>query len=218
MDGNKQQPSVFSGRVTMDVSLRYLVSLPEGYGKDDKQWPLVLFLHGSGERGKTIDSVKKHGPARLVDQGRSFPFILISPQCPEDERWSMPVLNALLDDVERRFAVDRRREYVTGLSMGGSGTWKLAMMYPKRFAAIAPICGGGDTALVASLKNVPVWAFHGKKDPVVPVERSENLVRALKAAGGDVRLTVYPEAGHDSWTETYNNPEIYEWLLKHHLP
>jgi predicted peptidase len=158
--------------------------------------------------------VKRHGPPRLVEEGKKFPFILISPQCPEDEWWSAPALNALMDELEQRYDVDRLREYVTGLSMGGYATWKLGMMYPSRFAAIAPVCGGGDPDLAAALRNVPVWAFHGKKDRVVPVERSESLVRVLKAAGGDVRLTAYPQAGHDSWTVTYNNPELYEWLLR----
>jgi predicted peptidase len=214
----RQQAASFSGRVTVDVSLHYLVYLPEGYGNDVRTWPLVLFLHGAGERGKNLDLVRKYGPPKLIDQGKSFPFILISPQCPNDEWWSLPALTGLLDEVERQFAVDKTREYVTGLSMGGFGTWKLAMLYPGRFAAIAPVCGGGDTTKVAALKSVPVWAFHGSKDPVVPLERSESLVRALKAAGGDVRLTVYPEAAHDSWTETYDNPEIYDWLLRHRLP
>jgi predicted peptidase len=210
-----QQVGSFSARVTVDVSLRYLVYLPEGYGKTTQTWPLLLFLHGSGERGTNIDLVKRHGPPKLVDQGKTFPFILVSPQCPEDEWWTIPALNALLDDLEQRYAVDRSRVYATGMSMGGYATWKLGMMYPGRFAALAPVCGGGDTAKVGALKSVPVWAFHGKKDLVVPFERSDNLVKSLNAIGGDVRFTAYPNAEHDSWTEAYNNPELYRWLLSH---
>jgi len=214
----KQQPLTFSTRITLDATTQYLLYLPDGYEEKEKQWPLVLFLHGAGENGNAIDQVKRHGPPKLVDKGQKFPFILVSPQCPENEFWSVAVLKALLDEVEGKYRVDRSRVYATGLSRGGYGTWKLAMSYPDRFAAIAPICGWGDTNAVSSLKNTPVWTFHGKKDPVIPVERTESLVRALKACGGDVLFTVYPDAGHDSWTETYDNPTFYEWLLARKLP
>ncbi len=209
----RQQPLAYSTRIAQDVTTQYQLYLPEGYGEKGKQWPLVLFLHGAGERGTSIDLVKKHGPPKLLDQGKKFPFIVVSPQCPENEFWSTAVLSSLLDEIEGTYKVDRSRVYVTGLSMGGNGTWKLAMASPGRFAAIAPICGWGDTNAVCSLRNVPVWAFHGKKDPVVPIDRTESLVNVLKACGGDVRFTVYPEAGHDSWTETYDNPALYDWLL-----
>ena len=123
---------------------------------------------------------------------------------------------ALVDDVlARHKAADPDRVYLTGLSMGGFGTWETATEYPERFAAIAPICGGGRPYTAARLKKLPTWVFHGEKDPVVPIKRSEEMVDALKKAGGDVKFTRYPEAGHDSWTETYNNPELYEWFLKH---
>ncbi len=124
-------------------------------------------------------------------------------------------LAALLDDVCRRYAVDEGRLYVTGLSMGGYGTWSLAARQPDRFAAIAPICGGGDPQAAAGFAQVPAWVFHGAKDNVVPLERSEEMVQALRDAGAEVRFTVYPDADHDSWTETYANPELYEWLLSH---
>ena len=218
MTGGKQIPLTYSTRITKDVTTRYQLYLPEGYEEKGKQWPLVLFLHGVGERGTAIESVKKHGPPKLVDQGKKFPFILASPQCPENEFWSTAVLSSFLDEIEKIYKVDRSRVYVTGLSMGGAGTWKLATAYPDRFAAIAPICGWGDTTAVCSLRNVPVWAFHGKKDPVVPIDRTESLVNALKGCGGDVRFTIYPEAGHDSWTETYENPALYEWLLSKKNP
>jgi predicted peptidase len=134
------------------------------------------------------------------------------------------MLLALLDEIAAKYAVDTNRVYLTGLSMGGYGTWALGLTYPERFAAIVPICGGGQMIGVilssrdkgAALKSLGVWAFHGGKDPVVPLEESQRMVDALKKAGvPDVKLTVYPEAGHDSWTETYKNPELYEWLLKH---
>ena len=207
----------FTGTITRTVSAKYLISLPEGYGNVDQKWPLVLFLHGAGESGSDLELVKIHGPARLIAAGKQFPFIMVAPQCPSRQPWSEDVLGSLLDNIEDKYAVDKSRVYVTGLSMGGYGTWGLAMRYPDRFAAIVPICGGGDESQICSIKNLPVWAFHGAKDPVVPLSESQKMVDALKACGGDPKLTVYPEAGHDSWTETYNNPDVYTWLLSHSL-
>ena len=182
----------------------------------------MLFLHGAGERGSDINAVKRHGIPKLAEEGRHLPFIAVSPQCPEHSTWSLEAhdVMVLLDEVIRSHAVDTNRVYLTGLSLGGYGTWHLATLHPHRFAAIAPICGGGVGLYgfperVCALKDVPVWAFHGAKDPVVPLEESAKMVRALKECGGDVRFTVYPEAEHDSWTETYENPELYEWLLSH---
>jgi predicted peptidase len=212
MEG-KQEAHVFAERVTIDVRTGYLLYLPEGYGTKGTKWPLLLFLHGAGERGTDVELVKRHGPPGLVEAGRKYPFILVSPQCPVDEYWSVPVLKALLDGILERYSVDRSRIYLTGMSMGGNGAWRMAAAHPDLFAAIAPICGWGDTTRVSVLKEIPVWAFHGKKDPVIDFERGESMVNSLKSAGGNVRFTVYPEAGHDSWTETYKNPEFYEWLL-----
>lgn len=197
--------------------MEYLLYLPDGYSKSDKTWPLVLFLHGAGERGSDLNYVKRHGPPKLIEQGKSFPFVLVSPQCPEDSIWYTDVLGAMLDEIEENYHIDKDREYVTGLSMGGFGTWKMAEEYPNRFAAIAPICGWSSLDTVCNLKHIPIWVFHGKKDKVVPFDRSEVLVNALKKCGGNVQFTVYPNAAHDSWTETYNNPELYDWMLKQSL-
>lgn len=209
----KQEAHVFAELVTIDVHTGYLLYLPEGYGKEGTKWPLLFFLHGAGERGTDVELVKRHGPPGLVEAGRKYPFILLSPQCPVDEYWSVPVLKALLDGILERYRVDRSRIYLTGMSMGGNGTWRMATAHPDIFAAIAPICGWGDATRVSALREIPVWAFHGKKDPVIDFERGESMVNSLKSAGGNVRFTAYPEAGHDSWTETYKNPEFYEWLL-----
>jgi len=208
-----QEARLFNERVTIDARTPYLIYLPADYGKDDTAYPLLLFLHGAGERGADVGIVKRHGPPMLAASGREFPFILVSPQCPEDEYWSVPVVKALLDRVLATHSVDRSRIYLTGLSMGGNATWRLAMAFPDLFAAIAPVCGWGDAQRVGVLKSVPVWAFHGKKDPVIVVERGESIVNALSAAGGNVRFTVYPGAGHDSWTETYDNPALYAWMM-----
>ena len=215
----------FQTRITRKISLNYLLYLPKVYKPaGGKFWPLILFLHGAGERGTNLTLVTKHGPPKLAAQGREFPFIIVSPQCPLEQTWNDDALLALLDHVIAGFKVDARRVYLTGLSMGGYGTWSLGMKHPEHFAAIAPVCGGGNAGgilLVSrkkkrALQTLAVWAFHGAKDNVVPPAESKVMVAALKKAGcKKVKLTVYPDTGHDSHTKTYNNPKFYEWLLKH---
>ncbi|HVY75326.1 MAG TPA: PHB depolymerase family esterase, partial [Puia sp.] len=180
----------------------YLLYLPDGYAADtSKQWPLVLFLHGSGESGADLEKVKVHGPPKLVAQGRKFPFILVSPQCPSAMvGWNSETLYALLLDIKQKYRVDADRVYLTGLSMGGYGTWALAMKHPEVLAAIAPLCGGGDTSDIWKLRHMPVWCFHGALDNVVPIRGEELLTSTLKRYNPDVRFTVYPDAGHDCWT------------------
>lgn len=215
--GANQSPQTLDKQIVKPVKLDYLLYLPAGYGEKDQQWPLMLFLHGAGERGSDVNKVKVHGPPKLIEQGKDFPFIVVSPQCPSGIWWPelLDTLKALLDEIEAKYDVDPSRVYLTGLSMGGFGSWSLACDQPERFGAVAPICGGGQWFLGDRLKNTPVWAFHGAKDSVVPLELSEKMVDAVKRAGGDAKLTVYPEAGHDSWTESYNNPKLYDWLLSH---
>ncbi len=209
----KQRARTFTVRLKMNVRTRYLLYLPEGYSEKPGRWPLVLFLHGAGERGSDIHAVKRHGPPKLVEQGKRFPFLLVSPLCPNEEAWSVPVLRALIDEIQSDYKVDPARLCLTGLSMGGNGVWRLAMTIPERVAALAPVCGWGDPDKACLLKEIPTWVFHGKKDKVVPIERSEEMVNALRSCGGTVRFTAYPDAGHDSWTETYNNPALFRWLL-----
>ncbi|MBN1418021.1 MAG: prolyl oligopeptidase family serine peptidase [Planctomycetes bacterium] len=210
---NVQQEKRFEKEITVKVSLNYLLFLPEGYEKAQKPWPLILFLHGAGESGNDLQKVKVHGPPKIVETKRDFPFIVVSPQSP-GRGWNADTLVALLDDVVSKYKVDKDRIYLTGLSMGGFGSWALAAAYPDRFAAVVPICGGGNPADAKRLKDLPIWVFHGAKDPVVPIARSEAMVSALKEAGGNVKFTVYPEAGHDSWTATYDDPELYKWMLE----
>jgi len=197
------------------VACRYLLHLPQGYAGSRKRWPLLLFLHGAGERGDDLELVKKHGPLKFAGQYPDFPMIIAAPQCPAEQWWDTDVLSALLDHLVKRYRVDRQRVYVTGLSMGGYGTWALALAQPRRFAAIVPICGGGNRLLAARIAHLPAWVFHGAKDNIVPLEQSQNMVQALCAAGGEPKFTVYPDAEHDSWTETYNQAELYDWLLQH---
>ena len=212
-----QSAKNFETKITKTVKCGYLLFIPQGYNERKEPWPLIMFLHGAGERGEDLALVKYHGPAKIVEEKKDFEFIVVSPQCPKSSWWpkELEVLTNLLDEICRNYNVDRERIYLTGLSMGGYGTWSLACEHPERFAAIAPICGGGEPLLGVRLKTLPVWAFHGGKDQLVPPAKSEEMVKAVTDAGGDAKLTVYPEAGHDSWTQTYNNPELYEWFLKH---
>ena len=165
-------------------------------------------------------------PPEFIGKNPDFPFILVTPLCPEGQKWSDNVVLGLLDQVTADYAVNTNRIYLTGLSMGGYGTWSLATTFPERFAAVAPICGGegtigavlslGDKLKETALKNLPVWAFHGAKDNVVPVGESERMVKFLKSIGvKEVKLTIYPEATHNSWTQTYDNPDLYKWFLAH---
>lgn len=211
-----QSVKVKTGEGETEREFHYLLFLPKDYGNSDKprKWPLILFLHGSGERGDDLELVKKHGPPKIVESKPEFEFVTVSPQCPAGQRWKSEELTQLLDHVSKSLAVDADRVYVTGLSMGGGGTWQLAAAQPDRFAAIAPICGRGDLAIAEKIKDIPTWVFHGAKDTAVSLEQSEKMVEALKAAGGKPKLTVYPDAAHDSWTVTYENPEFYQWLLE----
>jgi predicted peptidase len=226
-NGHQMQPTGRTGQEGLTVqelqqrdwtalSTRYLLYRPA----EDvaRPLPLLLFLHGAGERGDNLQLVCQHGIARLLSEGAELPFLVVAPQCPMDERWNTESLLRLLDMVERSEGTDPDRVYVTGLSMGGRGTWSLAIAAPRRFAAIAPVCGAGDPSAVRVIARLPVWAFHGARDPVVPLQRSIEMVEALRACGGNVRLTIYPEAEHDSWTETYANPELYTWLLAQRRP
>jgi predicted peptidase len=210
-------------RVTRRLSLNYLLHLPLDYSRRSKvKFPLIFFLHGSGERGSNVNEVKKHGIAKIVERDAAFPFIAVSPQCPEGQDWFMQAdaLLMLLDEVKRKYAVDPARVYLTGLSMGGYDAWYLGSEHSERFAAVVPICGGVNGMLgyperVAGLRHTPVWAFHGAKDDAVPIGETKALVRTLRRAGGRPKLTIYPDVGHDSWTRTYDNPALYRWLLKH---
>jgi predicted peptidase len=216
MPVNAQLQKKSAAKLIIKRQMQYLAWLPAGYRYDKhKNWPLLIFLHGKGERGTDLELVKKNGPPHFIEQQPDFPFILISPLCPEGEYWSIDVLDALLTHILKKYWIDEDRVYLTGLSMGGFGTWEFATKHPERFAAIAPVCGGGDTHRIEQLINVPVWAFHGAKDDVVPMERSIDMVEALNCAGGNARLTIFPEANHNSWDAAYANPELYKWFLSH---
>ena len=212
------------------AELRYLLFLPADYQPrksdesdagsnqktSEKSWPMMIFLHGRGERGDDLQLVKKWGPPRIVETQPDFPFVLVSPQCPKEKMgWNTASLKTLLDHIIKSQNVDPDRVYLTGLSMGGYGAWALAAEYPKTFAAVVPICGGGDKTSASRLVDIPIWAFHGEVDDVVPVSQTRDMVQAIEQAGGKkIKMTLYPDVGHDSWRKAYADPELYKWLLQ----
>jgi predicted peptidase len=203
--------------------ISYLLFLPCGYCQAPEQgWPLMLFLHGSGERGTgNLPLVKKHGPPKLVETNRNFPFVVVSPQCPKETHWGSPamlkLLSELLVDLTERFSVDANRICATGLSMGGGGAWMLAMTYPDRICAIAPMCGAIDPVAARKIKSVPTWYFEGEDDKPGLLVSSRKLIDAIRAEGGQVRTTYYPNVGHNCWDLAYSDPKLYEWLLEQSL-
>lgn len=197
---------------------------PEGF-------PLTLLLHGAGERGDDNRAQLRHGAAALADAQDRFPSVVVVPQCPEGQRWvevdwgaashrqpprpSAPLgaVLALLAALERELPVDPRRRYITGLSMGGFGTWDAITREPTRFAAAVPICGGGDVATAARVAALPIWAFHGSLDEVVLPRRSRDMIRALHDAGGAPRYSEYADVAHDAWERAYREPALLPWLF-----
>jgi predicted peptidase len=206
------------------IKVEYLLYLPKGYLTNAAaRWPLMIYLHGAAERTDNVFGVTWHGPPQLVRRGADFPFIIVAPLCPPKQSWGNTKLLHLLDNVEQEYRVDTNRVYLTGMSLGGSGTWSLGLTHAKSFAAIAPICGYVKPDILKKLtpeqteavKSLSVWAFHGAKDTTVPPMASQRMVEALKAMGvTNVLFAKYPTADHDSWTVTYQNQDFYKWLLK----
>ena len=200
-----------------DVVSKYVVFVPPSY-KGDKPFPVVLFLHGSGSTGTDGKKQVSGIAAAIRRDEKKFPAIVVFPQSQkrswradsEDGKRAMEILA----EVEKQYKVDSKCIYLTGLSMGGFGTWSLAAAHPEKWAAIVPICGGGDPRQAEKIKNIPCWCFHGDADPTVKVDLSRNMIKALKAAGGDPKYTEYPGVGHNSWTKAYADKELYEWLWK----
>jgi predicted peptidase len=216
----------YSSKVTVgtqSVEVRYLLYLPDTYGEDRRfKWPLIMFLHGYGERGNNLELLKNHPLPQTLELQTDFPFIVVSPQLPGNiSPWDSQIetLSALLERIESSYSVDRKRLYLTGLSMGGAGTWEFALRYPNRFAAIVPVAGFYKYQSrelprnMCDLRNLPIWVFHGAMDTSVPLYQAEILVEALKACGSGVRFTVYEDADHEvTWRRAYADPALIEWL------
>ncbi len=195
----------------------YLLYLPQDYETKTGKVPLMLFLHGRGESDGPLSVVKKWGPPRLVEHGENLPYILVSPQCPRSDSWDKPTQQAalleLLQHVSDQFRVDTDRIYLTGLSMGGYGSWRLAADHADKFAAVVPVCGGGNPADAPKLKWLPIWVWHGTEDKAVPFRRSTEMVEAIQQAGSTtIRLTTLEWIGHNSWEAAYATPELFQWL------
>ena len=200
--------------------LKYLIYLPNDYLT--KKYPLVLFLHGAGERGTNLKDIEIHGLPKLVRNGKKFPFIIIAPQCPLNLWWSDPLpvdlLSKLVNDIVMKYGNHKNNVFCTGLSMGGYGTLALSIKNPKLFSAIIPICGGMDIKNffdILNLKDLPIWLFHGDKDEVIPLENSQSIYKVLKPVNKNIKLTIYQGVDHNSWDRAYDDNELYKWMLSH---
>lgn len=194
-----------------DDAYPYLIYLPETSRSTHAGKTLLLFLHGSGSRGSDLNPQRLGGPAKLLDDKKELPMIVVSPQCPIGATWDVQRLVQLLESLQARFQPER--VVVTGYSMGGSGTWALAQAHPELIDAAAPVCGCGDPAQAGRLKGMPVWTLHGEFDDVVSVECSREMIEAINAIGGTATATIFPDQGHGISRLVYEDPRLYMWLL-----
>ncbi len=196
--------------------LHYWLALPPASEtKPEGGWPVMFFFHGSGERGNDLAKIKQHGPPKLHGSKAELKkFIIVSPQCPAGRWWDLVALKGLIDHTLATQPGDKDRVVLTGLSMGGYATWGLLAAHPDLAAAAVPICGAGNPKKAAAFKHVPIQCYHGTKDNVVLQASSDEMIEALKAAGGKPEYTIFPNAGHDAWTEAYADGKLYEWMLK----
>jgi predicted peptidase len=234
-DAYEEQTYNYTGGEYKNEAFKYRLLKPEKI-EPGKKYPLVVFLHGAGERGDDNQSQLKYLPEWMArpEARQKFPCFVLAPQCRERKKWTeinwgdrlsaklaneptdqMKAVVAILDETIKKLPVDEKRIYLTGLSMGGYGSWELAMRYPDRFAAVAPVCGGGDESKADVLKDIPIWAWHGDADEAVPVERSRRMIEAIKKAGGKPRYTELSGVGHDSWTPAYTRTDgVVPWLFE----
>jgi predicted peptidase len=198
--------------IQRDLKLRFLLRKPDGY-KPARLWPLVIFLHGAGEKDHDLQTVMKGALPRVILEGMKFPYWLACPQCPAElSGWPIEDLAILLDELIKMYPVDPKRVYLTGVSMGGRGTWEFAYDHAAKLAAIMPVCGFGIPNLAPRLNKLPIWAFHGAKDEILPVARTNEMILALQQAGNPALFTSFPELGHNCGAEVYRNPSTWQWL------
>jgi predicted peptidase len=217
------QAKTFKSPKSEPAELNYRLLIPENYDRtQDTQFPLVLFLHGAGERGADNTRQLRHAASEFAkpEHRKKYPCFVAAPQCPDGRWWtdSLDLVTELLTQLRNDYRIDTRRVYVTGLSMGGFGTFELATRSPELFAAAAPICGGGDPTRAKALADLPLWVFHGDADRIVPVGLSRTMVKSVTEAGGMPKYTEYPGVGHDSWTKTYSDPAFHDWLFAQRKP
>ncbi|MDT0608456.1 dienelactone hydrolase family protein [Croceitalea rosinachiae] len=196
-------------------NLQYYLYYPRDYdNKEETNFGLLLFLHGGGESGAELEEIKKNGPPKLLVQGKEFPFLVLAPQNPHKRKWwNIHAVNQLLDEIIATNRVDPNRVYLTGLSRGGSAAWDLAVQYPKKWAALAVVCGMAPVPYAHWIdRELPIWVFHGDKDPIISVEESDKMVAKLKEMSYKVKYTRYKGVGHNSWTRAYTTDDLYEWM------
>jgi predicted peptidase len=212
-----QSPQMFEKTISRIVQASYLLYLPRNVRADGKKWPLILYLHGGRGRGDDLEKLMWYPLPKMLGETATFPFIVITPQCPSGEMWTdTELLIALLDEVTANYPVDTDRVYLVGYSMGGHGAWYLAYKHAERFAAVAPMSGMSNPWWATRLKNVPVWAFHGGADDTVPVRETEEMVKALEKAGGNIKVTIVADRTHRPPTME-EHERLFEWLLEHRL-
>jgi len=195
-------------------NLKYYLYYPENYTDSDDDFGLLLFLHGGGESGRSVEEIKDTGPPKMLVAGKQFPFLILAPQNPHAEKWwNTDAVVQLLDAIIETNRVDKKRIYLTGLSRGGSASWELATQYPEKFAAMAVVCGMTPLPYAHWIdKEMPIWVFHGDQDDVVNVEESDKMVEKLKAMGRDVLYTRYKGVGHNAWSRAYTTDSLYTWF------
>ncbi|MEM8508600.1 MAG: PHB depolymerase family esterase [Bacteroidota bacterium] len=201
--------------VTLTETLGYYLYYPPEYEEDpEKEFGLLLFLHGGGEAGGQLGELKENGPPKLLAEGKQFPFLVLAPQNPYRKKWwNIHAVNQLLDTIVTNNRVDKDRIYLTGLSRGGSAAWDMAVQFPDKFAALAVVCGMAPVPYSHWLdKAMPIWVFHGDQDEVIPITESDTMVQKLKASGYDVKYSRYEGVGHNSWTKAYTTEELYRWM------
>jgi predicted peptidase len=206
----------FSKEMKTKLEFHYILQLPKN---QQEKFPLLVFLHGSGERGIILENVKAHSPFTYQDK-IAQPIAILAPQCPANQWWDTKALYELINNIIEKYNIDKSRIYLTGLSMGGWGAWKLAEDYPELFAALAPVCGPVDRKMmfeVDKIKNIPTHIYHGALDDVVPPIQSIEMYQKLKKINPNASLTIFPNDNHNSWDSTYSNPEFYNWLFLQHL-
>lgn len=195
----------------------YLVYLPKDY--QEKEYPVIIYLHGSSHAGNDLNRLKQYGLPRAIDQGQEFDFIVISPQCPAGKLWSTDNwFEPLYEELLSKYRIDTDRVYLTGVSMGGGGVFDVAKDHPDQFAALVPLCAwASNTDRICNIKDIPIWTFHGTEDHVVPISQTEDKVRALEKCNGNIKYTVLENEGHGiQWLyENQSSYDIYEWMLKH---
>ena len=203
--------------VTKNIKFDYLLYTPENWDKS-KKFPLLVFLHGAGERGDDIALAGRYGPFKYAAEGKNYPFVMVAPQCKSNKYWGnyLESLDLFLDDIIEKYNIDEKRIYLTGLSMGGTGTWHWLMASPQRFAAAAPVCGTGICWYACRIAHKPIWVTHGTADTVVPYDESVRMIEFLKKSGGEPILTTLEGVGHNAWDYAYTD-ELTDWFLKHSL-